>query len=151
MDQAAADAGGKGYDFRPMLAGAAPPYRVRIWPSVIWRRCTGRAVGPTPATLLQIAAGGGEGLGATGFDSCSTASNHTLDDGAEGIRRTLDALDEAGVAHAGSTRSAAEAARPTLLRAGPEEGRQGRPSRVHLRNQRHSVAGRAAVGGQHDR
>ena len=59
-----------------------------------------------------------KGLRATGFDSCSTASNHTLDDGAGGIRRTLDALDAAGIAHAGSARSAAEAARPTLLRAG---------------------------------
>ncbi|NEE40816.1 CapA family protein, partial [Streptomyces sp. SID7982] len=61
-------------------------------------------------------------LRTTGFDSCSTASNHTLDDGAEGVRRTLDALDEAGVRHAGSARTAAEAARPTILPAGPGKG-----------------------------
>jgi poly-gamma-glutamate synthesis protein (capsule biosynthesis protein) len=53
-----------------------------------------------------------------GYDSCSTASNHTLDDGPEGVARTLDAMDAAGLAHAGSARSAEEARRPTLLRAG---------------------------------
>ncbi|WP_030041769.1 CapA family protein, partial [Streptomyces resistomycificus] len=54
-----------------------------------------------------------------GYDSCSTASNHSLDDGAEGISRTLDALDRAGVRHAGSARTESEASTPTLLRAGP--------------------------------
>lgn len=57
-------------------------------------------------------------LKATGYDSCSTASNHTLDAGADGVRRTLGALDAAGVRHAGSARSADEAARPALLKAG---------------------------------
>ncbi len=47
----------------------------------------------------------------TGYDSCSTASNHTLDDGADGVRRTLGAMDAAGLRHAGSARSAAEAHR----------------------------------------
>lgn len=45
-----------------------------------------------------------------GWDSCSTASNHSYDEGATGIKATLDALDAAGVAHAGTARSAAEAA-----------------------------------------
>ncbi|MFE3940222.1 CapA family protein, partial [Streptomyces goshikiensis] len=53
-----------------------------------------------------------------GYDGCSTASNHPLDDGAEGIKRTLDAFDKAGLGHAGSARSAAEAARPTVYTAG---------------------------------
>lgn len=59
-----------------------------------------------------------EGLAATGYDACSTASNHTLDDGAAGIHRTLDALDRAGVRHAGSARTAEEARSPTLMRVG---------------------------------
>ncbi len=58
------------------------------------------------------------GLAATGYDGCSTASNHTLDDGVDGIRRTLDALDRAGVRHAGSARSEGEAGAATVLRAG---------------------------------
>lgn len=47
-----------------------------------------------------------------GYDSCSTASNHTLDDGADGVRRTLGAMDAVGLRHTGSARSAAEAGRP---------------------------------------
>ncbi len=50
-----------------------------------------------------------------GYDTCSTASNHTLDRGARGVRHTLDALDRAGIRHAGSYRSEAEARRPNIL------------------------------------
>ncbi len=50
----------------------------------------------------------------TGFDTCSTASNHTLDRGATGVTSTLDTLDAAKITHTGSARSAAEAARPLL-------------------------------------
>jgi poly-gamma-glutamate synthesis protein (capsule biosynthesis protein) len=50
-----------------------------------------------------------------GYDSCSTASNHTVDYGWDGLVRTLDGLDRVGVKHAGSARSADEAATPTIL------------------------------------
>jgi poly-gamma-glutamate capsule biosynthesis protein CapA/YwtB (metallophosphatase superfamily) len=50
-----------------------------------------------------------------GYDTCSTASNHTLDRGARGVRNTLDALDRAGIRHTGSYRSEAEARRPNIL------------------------------------
>ncbi|MFD7653697.1 CapA family protein [Actinosynnema sp. NPDC059797] len=53
-----------------------------------------------------------------GYDSCSTASNHTLDRGAPAIRTTLDALDAAGLEHTGSFRSPEEAATPLLLDVG---------------------------------
>ncbi|GAA3993675.1 CapA family protein [Allokutzneria multivorans] len=56
-----------------------------------------------------------KGLADTGYDACSTASNHTIDQGAAGVTRTLDALDSAGIAHTGSARSAAEAAKPRVL------------------------------------
>lgn len=56
-----------------------------------------------------------DALDRTGYDACSTASNHTFDQGAAGIRRTLDALDDAGIAHAGSARTAEEAARTTVV------------------------------------
>lgn len=52
---------------------------------------------------------------ALGYDSCSTASNHTVDYGWDGLVRTLDGLDRVGVKHAGSARSSAEASSPTLL------------------------------------
>ncbi|MEU8583175.1 CapA family protein [Streptomyces abikoensis] len=50
-----------------------------------------------------------------GYDTCSTASNHTLDHGPEGVRRTLDTLDAAGLRHTGSARDAREAATPLVL------------------------------------
>ncbi len=58
-------------------------------------------------------------LADTGFDACTTASNHTYDRGAAGVDRTLAALDAAGIAHAGSARTPEEAATTTLL---PVEG-----------------------------
>jgi poly-gamma-glutamate synthesis protein (capsule biosynthesis protein) len=45
-----------------------------------------------------------------GWDSCSTASNHSYDEGTSGVNATLGALDAAGVAHTGTARSAAEGA-----------------------------------------
>ncbi|MBO2463495.1 CapA family protein [Actinomadura violacea] len=50
-----------------------------------------------------------------GYDTCSTASNHTLDQGDAGVRRTLGALDAASVKHTGSARGPAEAERADLL------------------------------------
>jgi poly-gamma-glutamate capsule biosynthesis protein CapA/YwtB (metallophosphatase superfamily) len=54
-------------------------------------------------------------LAATGYDACSTASNHTFDQGAAGVTRTLDILDAAGIAHAGSARTPEESAQTTLI------------------------------------
>jgi hypothetical protein len=50
-----------------------------------------------------------------GYDTCSTASNHTLDQGTAGIDRTLDALDAAGVRHTGSYRTQADSTVPDIL------------------------------------
>jgi poly-gamma-glutamate synthesis protein (capsule biosynthesis protein) len=52
-----------------------------------------------------------------GYDSCSTASNHSIDNGVTGVTRTLDVLDAAGLKHVGTARSPAEWASITLLRA----------------------------------
>ncbi|MER6910267.1 CapA family protein [Streptomyces sp. NPDC000594] len=118
IHQARMDAGGDGYDFAPMLAAVAPVVsaaEVAICHMETVYGADGDYRGyPSFTSPPQVAAG----LAATGYDSCSTASNHSLDDGAEGIGRTLDALDAAGVAHHGTARSAAEAARPAWLTAG---------------------------------
>ncbi|WP_197321167.1 CapA family protein [Saccharomonospora sp. NB11] len=55
-----------------------------------------------------------EGLAVTGYDGCSTASNHTLDHGVDGVVSTLDALDDAGLRHTGSARDAEEAGTPLI-------------------------------------
>ncbi|MFH9364582.1 CapA family protein [Streptomyces sp. or20] len=123
IDRAAADAGGAGYDFAPMLAGVAPVVSGADLAFCHMETVYGEEGGPYTGypsfkSPPEVAAA----LRTTGFDSCSTASNHTLDDGADGVRRTLDALDGAGIRHAGSARTAAEAARPTILPAGPGKG-----------------------------
>ncbi|NUV70711.1 CapA family protein [Streptomyces sp. CAI-121] len=123
IDQAAVDAGGAGYDFAPMLAGVAPVVSGADLAFCHMETVYGKEGGPyTGYPNFKSPPEIATALRTTGFDSCSTASNHTLDDGAEGVRRTLDALDGAGVRHAGSARTAAEAARPTILPAGPGKG-----------------------------
>ncbi|WP_434599438.1 CapA family protein [Streptomyces sp. A5-4] len=117
--QASADAGGNGYDFAPMLAGVEPVVSRADLAICHMETAYGADGGPYTGypdfkSPPQVA----EGLRATGYDACSTASNHTLDAGTDGIDRTLSALDRAGVKHVGSARSAAEARRPALLQAG---------------------------------
>lgn len=48
------------------------------------------------------------GLKELGFDLCLTANNHSLDRGFSGLSRTLDVLDEAGLAHVGTSRTQEE-------------------------------------------
>lgn len=53
-------------------------------------------------------------LAESGFGLISTATNHSLDHGWDGLVATADALDAAGMAHAGSYRSAAERTTPLV-------------------------------------
>lgn len=119
IDRARFDAGGTGYDFRPMLAGirsVVSPADVALCHMETVYGANGDYTGyPAFKSPPEVA----PALAATGYDGCSTASNHTLDDGADGIRRTLDALDRAGVRHAGSARTEEEARTVTVLQAGP--------------------------------
>jgi poly-gamma-glutamate synthesis protein (capsule biosynthesis protein) len=119
IDRARFDAGGTGYDFRPMLAGIRSVVSradVALCHMETVYGANGEYTGyPAFKSPPEVA----PALAATGYDGCSTASNHTLDDGAGGIGRTLDALDRAGVRHAGSARTEEEARTVTVLRAGP--------------------------------
>ncbi|KOU57093.1 lipoprotein [Streptomyces sp. MMG1533] len=119
IDRARFDSGGTGYDFRPMLAGVEPLVSradlALCHMETVYGENGDYTGYPTFKSPPEVATG----LAATGYDGCSTASNHSLDDGADGIRRTLDALDRVGVGHAGSARTEAEARTVTVLRAGP--------------------------------
>ncbi|MDG2114006.1 MAG: CapA family protein, partial [Actinomycetota bacterium] len=55
-----------------------------------------------------------EAIAGAGFDGCSTASNHAYDQLADGVDATLDVLDAAGLQHAGTARSEAEASLTTM-------------------------------------
>ncbi|MFD3497025.1 CapA family protein [Streptomyces sp. NPDC058676] len=119
IDRARFDAGGTGYDFRPMLAGVEPVVSRADLALCHMETVYGENGNYTGYPAFKSPPEVAPALAATGYDGCSTASNHSLDDGADGIRRTLDALDRAGVRHAGSARTDAEARTVTMLRAGP--------------------------------
>ncbi|MFF5229854.1 CapA family protein [Dactylosporangium sp. NPDC000521] len=117
--QAAADAraaGKPGHDFTQILAAVAPTVRSADLAVCHVEQPLAPPEGPftgyptfsAPPQLVDAAAD-------AGFDTCSTASNHTLDHGEEGVRRTLDNLDRVGLHHSGSARSEAEAAKPNVF------------------------------------
>ena len=54
----------------------------------------------------------------TGYDGCSTASNHSLDQGRAGIGRTLDRFDLNGLRHAGTARTVDEGGVTTMYEVG---------------------------------
>ncbi|MBC2903749.1 CapA family protein [Streptomyces cupreus] len=118
IDRARFDAGGQGYDFRPMFAGVKPLVSRADLALCHMETVYGEYGDYTGYPAFKSPPEAAAGLAATGYDGCSTASNHSLDDGADGIRRTLDALDRAGVRHAGTARAEAEARAVTVLRAG---------------------------------
>lgn len=88
---------------------------------------------PSFAAPPQIA----ETLAETGFDVCTTASNHTLDAGWEGLVRTVDVHEAAGIGTVGSYRSEAEAAEPFLHTVDTEHG----PVTVGIVSQTYSLNG----------
>jgi poly-gamma-glutamate synthesis protein (capsule biosynthesis protein) len=53
-----------------------------------------------------------------GFSVVSLANNHAMDQGVDGLRHTLEALDRVGIQHAGAGMNLAEARRPAILDAG---------------------------------
>jgi poly-gamma-glutamate capsule biosynthesis protein CapA/YwtB (metallophosphatase superfamily) len=59
-----------------------------------------------------------DALAGAGYDLCTTASNHSLDDGVDGLVRTLDTLEAAGITAEGTYRDAAAAGTPTVVDVG---------------------------------
>jgi poly-gamma-glutamate synthesis protein (capsule biosynthesis protein) len=57
-----------------------------------------------------------------GFDMCSTASNHSLDQGFSGLKRTIETLNAAGIPHAGTAVSEADASVPLIIDVQTENG-----------------------------
>ncbi|MEU9299297.1 CapA family protein [Streptomyces sp. NPDC048269] len=107
------------HDFRKILAGVKPLVSAAdlaiCHHEIPYGRPGGPYTGyPTFKAPHQLA----DALKDAGYDSCSTASNHTLDDGYDGLARTLEHLDRVGIPHVGSARSAEEAKAPALLSAG---------------------------------
>ena len=115
-EQAHRDAHGHGYDFGPMYASIAPDVRRADLAICEMETPLAPPQGPfsgwpdfdAPPQVLTA-------LKRVGYDSCTTASNHSIDQGYEGVRRTLDELDAAGLRHTGSARSAKEHDTPLVV------------------------------------
>lgn len=108
---------GRGFDFRPMLAALRPRIATADLALCHLETPLAPAAGPYASYPLfsappQVAAA----LRWTGYDGCSTASNHSVDQGLVGVARTLDTLDATGLRHAGTARTPAEDRRVVLLR-----------------------------------
>ncbi len=117
--QAHADAraeGRTGYDFAPMYASVAPDTRAADLATCELESPLAPPQGPftgwptfnAPPQVLTALKG-------VGYDTCTTASNHSLDAGYAGVKRTLDELDAAGLRHTGSARTAQEARTPMIV------------------------------------
>lgn len=104
--EAAVAAGGTGYDFHGMLAPLRP-----LVSSVDMAIChletplvpEGEELSTFP--LFGVPAEIAPALADTGYDRCSTASNHTYDRGAAGIRRTVSELAAVGIHQSGMART----------------------------------------------
>jgi poly-gamma-glutamate synthesis protein (capsule biosynthesis protein) len=115
--RAAAGTGAR-YDFGPLFAPIAPLIQwsdLAICHMETPIGAPGEAAGwfgPSPfgGSRLLAPYEMADALRRTGFDRCSTASNHSYDLGAGGVASTLDALDAAGLGHSGTARTAQEAA-----------------------------------------
>jgi poly-gamma-glutamate capsule biosynthesis protein CapA/YwtB (metallophosphatase superfamily) len=118
-DQAAADAraaGRAGHDFTQVLAAVRPIVRTADLAICHMETPLADPSGPfTGYPIFSVPPELADAAAWAGFDTCSTASNHSLDTGLPGIRRTLDKLDQVGLHHAGTARSPQEAARPNIL------------------------------------
>ena len=108
--------GRSGFDFGPVLAGIRPVVASADVAICHQEPPLAAAGGPfynfprfsVPPQVVQA-------ITDTGYDVCTTASNHSVDHGFAGLKRTLDAFDRAGILHNGTARTAAEARRPTIV------------------------------------
>jgi poly-gamma-glutamate synthesis protein (capsule biosynthesis protein) len=92
---------GRRYDFAPMFRALRPIVRradlalCHVETPLVPGAPAGYPLFRTPPELARA-------IRATGWDACSTASNHSVDAGQAGVDSTVRALDRAGVAHTGT-------------------------------------------------
>ena len=114
FQRALADGGGRRYNFVPMFARIRPYIRgadlavCQVETPMSGPPFTGYPVFNTPPALATA-------IRRTGWQACSTAGTHTLDQGQRGVAGTIRALNRARVAHTGSFTSAAAQKRPLIM------------------------------------
>ncbi len=105
-DTARADAarqGEPGLDFAPMFADVAPAIESVDLAVCHQETPLAEPAGPFSSyPIFSVPPQVVRGLLATGYDACSTASNHSVDTGSEGLVRTIETLDRLGMPHFGT-------------------------------------------------
>jgi poly-gamma-glutamate capsule biosynthesis protein CapA/YwtB (metallophosphatase superfamily) len=104
-ERALALGGGSHYDFAPELA-EIKPYVAHADLALCHVETPMTPAPPTSYPIFNTPPALAQGIKATGWDVCDTASNHSVDQGQTGIDDTGKALDGAGVRHTGSFPSA---------------------------------------------
>ena len=108
--------GRRGYDFAPLLARLRPIVSGADLAICHQEVPIGRSDRPyRNFPLFAVPPQVVRAIKETGYDVCTTASNHSVDRGFAGVKRTLDQLDRAGIEHAGTARTRREAERPTIM------------------------------------
>lgn len=104
------------YEFDPLFANVAPIIAdadVAVCHQEVPIVAKGQRVTGYPAfgAPVQTAAA----VKKLGFDLCTTASNHSLDRGIEGVKTTLTALRDAGIVASGTSATQAESTQPRIF------------------------------------
>jgi hypothetical protein len=113
-ERALALGGGRHYNFTPLFARIRPYVRhadlalCQVETPMTSAPPTSYPVFNTPPALATA-------IHRTGWRACSTASNHTLDQGQHGIGSTIRVLNHAGVLHTGSYSTAAGQRKPLIM------------------------------------
>jgi poly-gamma-glutamate synthesis protein (capsule biosynthesis protein) len=106
--------GGRHYNFAPMFARIRPYVRhadlalCQVETPMTSAPPASYPVFNTPPELATA-------IHETGWRACSTASNHTLDQGQHGVASTISVLNRAGVRHTGSYSTAAGQRKPLIM------------------------------------
>jgi poly-gamma-glutamate synthesis protein (capsule biosynthesis protein) len=112
---ARADGGGR-FDFDPMFAALRPLIEgadLAVCHEEVPFAARGATLQSYPVFAAPPAIAGW--IGSMGWDVCTTASNHAVDQGYDGLVRTANLLEAAGVAHVGTFRTLRERRTPVIL------------------------------------
>jgi poly-gamma-glutamate synthesis protein (capsule biosynthesis protein) len=110
--------GRKGFDFTPLLKGIRPVVERADVAICHQEPPLAPAGGPYHNyPLFSVPPQVVDAIKEVGYDVCTTASNHSVDRGFAGLRRTLEGFERAGILTAGTARTVDEARRPTVFTA----------------------------------